>query len=63
MRGDESVLCPVRALEAYLHLHRIKKGGLYLRKGTDLELSIHQLSTQVCRLILQAEPQAKAKNT
>ena len=45
----------------YLEINKAEQGALYLKKGTDSRLSIQQLSTEVCRLIVQAEPQAKAK--
>ena len=55
-----SALCPVLALQNYLALSPSFTGRLFMRSdGKDL--SIHQLSTFVCRLILCGDPVARVK--
>ena len=60
-QGTTNVLCPVRALETYINLNQGARGKIYLNDDNSKELSIFQLSTHVCRLILRAEPNARAK--
>ena len=61
--GDASKLCPVSTLRSYLsRTSRVKDGPLFLSVCKDAKaLSVHQLSMEVCRIILKADPQTKAK--
>ena len=55
--GSPSHLCPVKALQNYIRLtSSVKSGNLFLHHKTGKPLSIKQLSTAVCKLILQADP-------
>ena len=61
--GDASKLCPVSTLRSYLsRTSRVKDGPLFLSVCKEAKaLSVHQLSMEVCRIILKADPQTKAK--
>ena len=59
--GSSSHLCPVKSLQKYLRItSSTKTGSLFLHHKTGKPLSIKQLSTSVCKLILQADPTVKA---
>ena len=61
--GSISKLCPVTTLKEYLNYSSDKiSGDLLLTPGNHQnKLTIHQLSTHICSLILQADPTTKAK--
>ena len=62
--SDDSTsrLCPVKSLQEYLWKSpRIKKGSLFLHPSTQKPLTIHQLSTYICKFILSSNPDAKVK--
>ena len=60
--GSTSKLCPVTALRRYLSLSSDRTtGDLLLTPGNhQKKLTIHQLTTQVCSLILQADHTTKS---
>ena len=56
-----SNLCPVTTLKEYLEgTHSIKTGDLFLTPDNK-KMSIHKLSSHLCSLILQADPNTKVK--
>ena len=56
-----SNLCPVTTLKDYLKgTKQIKTGDLFLTPDNK-KMSIHKLSSHLCSLILQADPNTKAK--
>ena len=61
--GGISKLCPVATLRAYLQRSkRDKEGPLFqLVSMYAKPLTKHNLSTEICKLILEADPDAKAK--
>ena len=61
--GRSSNLCPVASLRSYLHrTPRIKTGRLFISAGKDRKpLTKFQLSTEVCKLILRADPGTRAR--
>ena len=60
--GSPSHLCPVKTLQNYIRLtSSFKSGSLFLHHKTGKPLSIKQLSSEVCKLILQADPLVKVK--
>ena len=59
--GSSSHLCPVKSLQKYLkRTSSYKTGSLFRHHETGKPLSIKQLSTTVCKLILQADPTVRA---
>ena len=59
--GSPSKLCPVHSLQAYQwKTPRVSKGSLFIHPSTQKPLTVHQLSTSVCKVILAADPVAKA---
>ena len=59
--GSISNLCPVTNLLKYLKItKKFKEGDLFLTPN-NTKISVHGLSTQICSLILQADPNTKAK--
>ena len=59
--GTISNLCPVTILKKYLKsTKKFKDGDLFLNPKNK-KITIHGLSTQICSLILQADPSTKAK--
>ena len=61
--GESSNLCPVSSLRSYLRRSpRIKTGRLFISTSKDRKpLTKSQLSTEVCKLILRADPGTRAK--
>ena len=61
--GRPNKLCPVFSLRSYLDkTARFKKGRIFRSTGLkSKELSKHQLSTEICKLILSADPGTKAR--
>ena len=61
--GKRSKLCPVSSLKEYLRrTSSFKSGRLFRSTGKQSkELSKHQLSTEICKLIVKADPGTKAK--
>ena len=60
--GYPSHLCPVKALQNYIRMtSSVRSGNLFLHHKTGKPLSIKQLSSEVCKLILQADPLVKVK--
>ena len=60
--GSISRLCPVKSIQDYLWKSpRITKGKLFLHPSTQKPLTILQLSTYICKLILASNPDAKVK--
>ena len=61
--GDNSKLCPVATLRNYLNSsNRINTGPLFRSPCRAAKpLTKHQLSTHICRLILEADPLTAAK--
>ena len=60
--GSVSRLCPVKSLQDYLWKSpRISKGNLFIHPSSQKPLTIHQLSTYICKLILSANPDKKVK--
>ena len=60
--GSPSHLCPVKALQSYIRsTSSVKSGSLFLHHKTGKPLSIRQLSSEVCKLIIQADPLVKVK--
>ena len=61
--GSPSKLCPVSSLRSYLNrTSNFKKGRIFRSTGLrSKELTKHQLSTEICKLILSADPGTKAK--
>lgn len=61
--GNASKLCPVSTLRSYLNrTSGVKDGPLFISVGRDAKaLTVNQLSMEVCRIILKADPQTKAK--
>ena len=61
--GSTSKLCPVNTLREYLDRSRGRNTGpLFCTLGRTMKpLSKHQLSTQICRLILAADPLTAVK--
>ena len=58
--GQRSNLCPVKSLQEYLKLFK-SKGALFRSvSGKQSPLSIFQLKSHVCSLILQADPNTRA---
>ena len=59
--GTISNLCPVTNLKMYLKsTKKFKDGDLFLTPKNK-KFSVHGLSTQICSLIIQADPNTKAK--
>ena len=61
--GGVSRLCPVSTLSSYLKRSKGKRAGPLFQpvcKGAK-PLTVHKLSTEICNLILEADPVAKAK--
>ena len=61
--GSTSKLCPVNTLQEYLDRSRGRHTGpLFCTLGRTMKpLSKHQLSTQICQLILKADPLTAVK--
>ena len=61
--GSPSRLCPVSSLRSYLDRTPLfKKGRIFRSTGPNpKELTKHQLSTEICRLILSADPGTRAR--
>ena len=61
--GSVSKLCPVSSLRTYLNrTSDCKKGRIFRSTGrTSKELTKKQLSTEICKLIVRADPGTKAK--
>ena len=61
--GSPNKLCPVASLRSYLdRTSPFKKGRIFRSTGPrSKELTKHQLSTEICKLILSADPGTKAK--
>ena len=60
--GTRSKLCPVAALAEYLNkTSRITTGSLFIHPSTQKPLTKSQLSTYICKLILNAEPRKSVK--
>ena len=59
--GSISNLCRMTSLLKYLKItKKFKEGNLFLTPN-NTKISVHGLSTQICSLILQADPNTKAK--
>ena len=61
--GSISKLCPVSSLRTYLNrTSDFKKGRIFRSTGRiSKELTKNQLSTEICKLIVRADPGTKAK--
>ena len=60
--GSPNKLCPVSSLKEYLNRPPVFKTGRLFRSANGAkELSKSQLSTEICKLIVQADPGTKAK--
>ena len=60
--GRPNKLCPVSSLKEYLNRSpSIKTGRLFRSADGTKELSKNQLSTEICKLIIQADPGTKAR--
>ena len=60
--GSPNKLCPVSSLKEYLNRSpSIKTGRLFRSADGTKELSKNQLSTEICKLIIQADPGTKAR--
>ena len=60
--GTTSKLCPVTSLTHYLgKTARITAGSLFIHPSTQKPLTKHQLSTHICKLILNADPETRVK--
>ena len=61
--GGVSRLCPVSTLKSYLRRSKGKREGALFQPVSKGEkpLTRHSLSTEICKLILEADPVAKAK--
>ena len=61
--GGVSRLCPVSTLSSYLKRSKGKRAGpLFQPVCKEAKpLTVHKLSTEICNLILEADPVAKAK--
>ena len=61
--GTVSKLCPIATLRKYLDRNaEVSTGNLFVSPDDNQkQLSIYQLSTHVCKLILLADPNTKAK--
>ena len=61
--GSPNRLCPVSSLRSYLdRTSHFKKGRIFRSTGTlSKELTKHQLSTEICKLILSADPGTRAR--
>ena len=61
--GTVSNICPVTTLKKYLkNTSKATTGTLFLKPNNNIEkFTIHGLSTQICSMILQADPSTRAK--
>ena len=60
--GNINKLCPVTSLKTYLGRSSIKTGRLFRSTNKAAkELTKNQLSTEVCKLIIKADPGTRAK--
>ena len=59
--GTTSNLCPVTNLKRYLNSTKKFKDGDLLLTPKNKKFTVHGLSTQICALILQADPNTRAK--
>ena len=60
--GKISNICPATELKKYLQdTSKMTKGSLFLKPNNQEKMTIHTLSTQICSIILQADPSTKAK--
>ena len=61
--GTVSNICPVTTLKKYLkNTSKATTGSLFLKPNNNIEkFTIHGLSTQICSMILQADPSTRAK--
>ena len=61
--GTVSNICPIAALKKYLqNTSKTKTGSLFLKPNNHKEkFTVQGLSTQICSVILQADPSARAK--
>ena len=61
--GTISNICPTTELKKYLqNTSKVKTGSLFLKPNNYKEvMTVHALSTQICSVILQADPSTKAK--
>ena len=60
--GSVSKLCPVASLQEYLQrTSHSSKGELFLHHDGIQKISVNQLSIQICKLILEADPNTKSR--
>ena len=59
--GKVSNICLVTALKLYLNINKHRKSSLFLHTKNGMELIKIELTSAICSIIKDADPEAKAK--